>query len=60
MLSESRPREAPGIIENVTRQRHTAEFKAKIALEVIKDELTLAELAARHGIHQTSIGHRKQ
>ena len=44
----------------VTRKRYTAEFKAKVALEAIKGELTLAELAARHGIHQTMIGHWKQ
>jgi transposase len=39
----------------VTRKRYTAEFKAKVALEAIKGELTLAELAAKHGIHQTMI-----
>ena len=39
----------------VTRKRYTAEFKAKVALEAIKGEMTLAELAARHGIHQTMI-----
>jgi transposase len=39
----------------VTRKRYTAEFKAKVALEAIKDKLTLAELAAKHGIHQTMI-----
>jgi len=39
----------------VTRKRYTAEFKAKVALEAIKGELTLAELGAKHGIHQTMI-----
>jgi transposase len=39
----------------VTRKRYTAEFKAKVALEAIRGELTLAELASRHGIHQTMI-----
>ncbi|SOD97233.1 transposase [Caenispirillum bisanense] len=39
----------------VTRKRYSAEFKAKVALEAIKGELTLAELAAKHGIHQTMI-----
>jgi len=39
----------------VTRKRYTAEFKAKVALEAIKAELTLAELAAKHGVHQTMI-----
>lgn len=39
----------------VTRKRYTADFKAKVALEAIKGELTLAELASKHGIHQTMI-----
>jgi transposase len=39
----------------VTRKRYTAEFKARVALEAIRGELTLAELASRHGIHQTMI-----
>ncbi len=39
----------------VTRKRYSADFKAKVALEAIKGELTLAELAAKHGIHQTMI-----
>jgi transposase len=39
----------------VSRQRYGAEFKAKVSLEAIKGELTLAELAAKHGIHQTMI-----
>jgi len=39
----------------VTRKRYGAEFKAKVALEAIRSELTLAELAVKHGIHQTMI-----
>jgi len=39
----------------VTRKRYTADFKAQVALEAIKGEKTLAELAAKHGIHQTMI-----
>ena len=35
-----------------TRKRYGAEFKAKVALEAIRGELTLAELASRHGIHR--------
>jgi transposase len=38
-----------------TRKRYTAEFKAKVALEAIRGELTLAELASKHGIHPTMI-----
>ena len=39
----------------VTRKRHTPEFKAKVALDAMKGEQTLAELGAKHGIHQTMI-----
>lgn len=39
----------------VTRKRYSADFKAKVALEAIKGEQTLAELAAKHGVHQTMI-----
>lgn len=38
-----------------TRKRYSAEFKAKVALEAIRGELTMAELAAKHGIHHTMI-----
>jgi transposase len=37
------------------RKRYSAEFKAKVALEAIKGELTVAQLTAKHGVHQTLI-----
>ena len=39
-----------------TRKRYSAQFKAKVAMEAIRGDLTLAELAAKHGIHHTMIG----
>lgn len=43
------------------RKRYSAEFKAKVALEAIKGELTIAQLTVKHGVHQTLInGWRKQ
>ena len=39
----------------VTRKRYGAEFKAKVALDAIRGEQTLAELSAKHGIHQAMI-----
>ena len=39
----------------VTRKRYGAEFKAKVDLDAIKGEQTLADLSAKHGIHQTMI-----
>ncbi len=37
------------------RKRYSADFKAKVALEAIRGDLTLAQLAAKHGVHQTMI-----
>lgn len=42
-------------MSKITRRRYGADFKAKVALEAIRGELTLAELSAKHGIHQTMI-----
>ena len=38
-----------------TRKRYSAEFKAKVAIEAIKGELTISQLVAKHGVHQTII-----
>ena len=35
-----------------TRRNHGSEFKAKVALEAIKGQQTLAELSQRFQIHQ--------
>ncbi|WP_407920728.1 IS3 family transposase [Frigidibacter oleivorans] len=37
------------------RKNYGAEFKAKVALEAIRGDLTVAELVAKHGVHQTLI-----
>jgi transposase len=37
------------------RKRYSAEFKAKVALEAIRGELTVSQLVAKHGVHQTVI-----
>ncbi len=37
------------------RQHHKPEFKARVALETLKGEQTVAELASRFGIHPTMI-----
>ena len=37
------------------RKTYGAEFKAKVALGAIRGELTVAELVAKHGVHQTLI-----
>lgn len=37
------------------RRRFTAEFKAKVALEALRGELTLAEIAKKHDVHPNMI-----
>lgn len=37
------------------RKQHSPEFKAKVALEALKGEETVSELASRFGIHPTMI-----
>ena len=38
-----------------TRRRFSAEFKAKVALEAIQGQQTVAELATRHELHPNLI-----
>jgi transposase-like protein len=42
------------------RRRHSSTFKAKMALEAIKGEKTLDELASEFGIHPVQIAHWKK
>ncbi len=42
------------------RKRCSAAFKAKIALEALRGELTVSQLAAKHGVHQTMVGDWKR
>jgi transposase-like protein len=37
------------------RQRHTAAFKAQVALAAVKGDKTVNELASQHGVHPTLI-----
>ena len=38
------------------RKNHSPEFKAKVALEAIREEMTLAELSKKYCVHPTQIG----
>ena len=42
------------------RKRYSAEFKARVAMEALRGELTTAQLATQHGVHQTVIGDWKR
>lgn len=42
------------------RRKHSDEFKAKVALEAVKEVRTLSELSSIFGIHPTVIAHWKR
>ena len=37
------------------RKNHSPDFKAKVALEVIREEMMLAELSKKYGVHPTQV-----
>ena len=42
------------------RKNHDAAFKARVALEAIKGEKTIAQIAGEHGVHPNQIGQWKK
>ena len=42
------------------RRNHDAGFKARVALEAVKGERTVSELASEHGVHPTMINQWKR
>lgn len=42
------------------RKRHSKEFKARVALDAIKGQKTLSELASEYGIHPNQISQWKK
>jgi transposase-like protein len=42
------------------RRRHSSEFKARVALEALKGQKTLNELASEYGVHPVQIAQWKR
>ena len=38
------------------KKNHDAVFKAKVALEAVKSEKTIAQLSSEYGVHSNQIG----
>ena len=38
-----------------TRRRFTGEFKAKVALEALREDKTIQEIAPRHEVHRNQV-----
>ena len=47
-------------MEKKSRRKFTAEFKAKVALEAIRERHTVEELARKHELHPTQINSWKK
>jgi putative transposase len=42
------------------KKKHSAEFKAQIALEALKEQKTINEIASQSGVHATQINNWKK
>jgi len=42
------------------RRKHSAAFKARVVLELLKEEKTSGQIASQFGVHPTQIRHWKQ
>jgi transposase len=49
-----------GVMGKRTRRNHSPAFKAKVALEALRDEESIAEIARRHRVHGTVVSNWKR
>ena len=47
-------------MSNKKLKSYTVEFKAKVALEAIRGDLTMNEISSKYGVHSTQIHRWKQ
>ena len=47
-------------MEMMKRKQHSAQFKARVALEALKGQKTVNQLASDYGVHPTQISHWKR
>jgi transposase len=40
---------------NKTRRKHSAEFKVKVVLDMLKEVETISELSSKYGVHPTQL-----
>jgi transposase len=45
---------------SVKKKSYTTEFKARVALECIRGDLTINEISSKYGVHSTQINRWKQ
>jgi transposase len=38
-----------------TRKKHGAEFKVKVAMAAIREEVTIAEISSKYGFHESQV-----
>ena len=42
------------------RKQYTSQFKAQVAIEAIKNEQTVAQIASEYGVHPTQVNQWKE
>jgi transposase-like protein len=47
-------------VSTSNRRKHSPQFKARVALDAIKENKTSNEIASRHGVHPSRVGKWKK